>query len=141
MAEETAQSDLWRVLGGIAPILLLIWAWTVYVGSGGGKEVISRYRIGEDAIWMFAAAFLVYFAYQLMVLSKGGVLEKGFLAFMVSFFIVFLWKFIGVVMRVHGLSGATNPGLHEFKEWLEGLSGLAIGLTFLYMYLLLRPKE
>lgn len=141
MAEETGGTDIWKILGTIGPILLLIWAWTIYAGVGGGKEVISKYRIGEDAIWFFAAAFLVYFTYQLMVLSKGGMLEKGFLAFMVSFFIIFLWKFIGIVMRVHGLGSSNAHALHEFKEILEGVSGLAIGLSFLYMYNLLKPKE
>ena len=141
MAEETGKTDIWKVMGIALPILLIIWAWTIYSASGGGKDIIGKYRIGEDAIWFFASAFLMYFSYQLMELSKGGALEKGFMAFMASFFVIFLWKFIGVTMRVHNLSASNAPTLEELKEMLEGLSGVAIGLTFLYMYNVLRPKK
>jgi len=141
MAEETGKTDIWKILGTVAPLILLIWAWSSYAATGGGKDVISRYRIGEDALWMFASAFLVYFSYQLMTTYKGGALEKGFLAFMAAFFIIFLWKFIGVVMRLHGLGSTNAPALDEFKEILEGLSGLAIGIAFLVMYNQLKLKE
>ncbi|RMF91319.1 MAG: hypothetical protein D6733_01505 [Methanobacteriota archaeon] len=137
MAEESG-SNIWTIAGTIAPILLLAWAWMLYTQSGAGESVIGNYRMGEDAIWMFASAFLLYFSYGLMTMSKGGALEKGFLGFMISFFIIFLWKFIGVNERALSLP---KGGLHEFKEMLEGLSGLAIGITYLYMYNVLRPKK
>ncbi len=134
MAEEDA-GGIWKTIWTVLPIALLIWAWTIYASAGGSKDVIARFRLGEDAIWFFASAFLMYFSYQLMVLSKGGLLEKAFMAFMVSFFVIFLWKFIGVNERIFLLP---KGALHEFKETLEGVSGLAIGVTFLYMYNLLR---
>jgi hypothetical protein len=136
MTEE--KSGVWKIVWTILAVGLIIWSWFLYSGSGGGSDVISRLRLAEDGIWFFASIFLMYFSYRLMVLSKGGRLEKGFLAFMLSFFIIVLWKYIGVNERIFALP---QGALHDFKETLEGLSGVAIGLTFLYMYNLLRPKE
>ncbi len=136
MAEETASSGMWKAVWTAMGVLLLVWSWAIYLASDKGDVAIKNMRLGEDAMWFFAAIFLMYFSYRLMVLSKGGFLEKGFLAFMLTFFIIVLWKFIGVNGRMFGVS----EGLGEFKEILEGVSGLAMGGTFLYMYTLLKPK-
>ncbi len=137
MAEEDV-SSVWKSVWTVLAIGLIIWGWYLYSSSSGGDDVIGRLRLAEDGIWFFASIFLMYFSYRLMILSKGGVLEKGFLAFMLSFFVIVLWKYIGVNERIFALP---KGALHEFKEALEGVSGVAIGLTFLYMYNLLRPKE
>jgi len=138
MAEETENHmNIWNIAGVVVPLILLGWAWLVYQATASGPMVAVHYRIGEDALWLFSAFGLVYLNFQLMKLSEGGLLERGFLAFMAAFSIILVWKYFVVVMTFNTY---VNHSLEHTAEILQGVSGIVMGVAFIYMYNLMRPK-
>ncbi len=138
MAEETNHPiDIWKMVAAGVPALLLIWGWLTYRSTAKGSMTVLHYRTAENAVWVVMAGALVYFTYKLVAVYRGGILEKGLAAFMVSFLVILIWKFVTVMIQFNQVDS------HQFEhtiEFLEGISGIVVGLAFLYMYTLLRSE-
>ena len=107
-------------------------------------DLIDHLRILEDAILTLVAftiiCYLFYAAYRLRKIE----MYKLPLTIGVGFIPLFLWKFISSFMRIaiHGLiSPETEQILYYVREVFESISGLALALAFLYVYILLQNYE
>jgi hypothetical protein len=114
---------------------LVFLTGTVYAMTPEQKEIIGKIRLAEDAIWLFASVFLVFFSYQLKVIYEGGEMEDAFKIFVLAFSLLVLWKFLGVTGRIYGI----DTGL--VKELVgEAGSGFVIGGAYSKMWHIMKGE-
>lgn len=118
-------------------IVALFTISAVYGLTPEEKETISKIRIVEDSMWLFASVFIVFFTYQLKKVYEGGQLERAFALFLIAFGLIVLWKFLGVIQRVYDIEA-----VEDFKEVVgEAGSGFMMGVAYFVMWKLLKGEE
>ncbi|MCK5659726.1 MAG: hypothetical protein KAH86_00075 [Methanosarcinales archaeon] len=107
-------------------------------------DIIDHLRILEDAMLTLVAFTIICYLFHAAYRLRTIPMYKLPLTIGIGFVPLFLWKFIGSFMRIaiHGLiSPETEQILYYVREAFESISGLALALAFLYVYILLQNYE
>ena len=104
---------------------------------------INNLRVAEDSISALLALVIIgllFFATYRIV--REGPLARGLIGLTLAFIPFFLWKLAGAYKRI--FLDASNPlygTLDTFGEIMEAFSALAILVSLIHMYIVLRPKK
>ncbi len=109
-----------------------------------GEEVRRVIRIVENTSWVFLSLINIDLIRKIYSNIKDTPISNGFVAFMVVFACIFLWKGSQLYIDVYNLDQIKDafPIRYEISFWCKNLgnffASIAVGSTFLYLGKLLR---
>lgn len=107
-------------------------------------EVRRIIRVVENTNWVFLSLINIDLIRKIYLNIKDTPIANGFLAFMVVFACIFLWKGSQLYIDVFSLDTIqdTFPIRYEISFWCKNLgnffASISVGVTFLYLGKLLR---
>lgn len=105
---------------------------------------LKTIKVIENANWVFLSLINIDLIRKIYVNVRDTPIAKGFLAFMVVFVLLFLWKGSELYIQVYNLDTIADlyPLRYQLSEVVANLSNLLAGIsvagTFLYLARLLR---
>ena len=108
------------------------------------ESVLRVIRIVENTSWVFLSLINIDLIRKIYFNIKDTPISNGFVAFMVVFACIFLWKGSQLYIDVYSLDQIkdTFPIRYEISFWCKNLgnffASLSVGGTFLYLGKLLR---
>ncbi len=108
------------------------------------EEVRRVIRIVENTSWVFLSLINIDLIRKIYSNIKDTPISNGFVAFMVVFACIFLWKGSQLYIDVYSLDQIKDafPIRYEISFWCKNLgnffASIAVGSTFLYLGKLLR---
>lgn len=127
------------VIGVIAASLVFL-----LINPTPDEDVIRVIRIVENTNWVFLSLINIDLIRKIYLNIKDTPIANGFLAFMVVFACIFLWKGSQLYIDVFSLDTIQNsfPIRYEISFWCKNLgnffASISVGVTFLYLGKLLR---
>ena len=127
------------VIGVIAASLVFL-----LVNPTPDEGVLRVIRIVENTNWVFLSLINIDLIRKIYVNIKDTPIGNGFIAFMVVFACIFLWKGSQLYIDVFSLDAIqdTFPIRYEISFWCKNLgnffASISVGATFLYLGKLLR---
>lgn len=127
------------VIGVVAASLVFM-----LVNPEPDDEVLRVLRIVENTNWVFLSLINIDLIRKIYINIKDTPIGSGFLAFMVVFACIFLWKGSQLYIDVFSLDQIKDafPIRYEIAFWCKNLgnffASIAVGGTFLYLGKLLR---
>lgn len=135
-------------IGTVGVILMsAVFIWINYAPTPRTLEIID---IVENTNWVFLSLINIDLIRKIYINIQDSPISKGFAAFMLVFFFIFLWKGSELYIHVYDLenlaqaAAARGETLFRYdlslycKEIGNVLAGLSVGGTFLYLAKLLR---
>ncbi|WP_305042162.1 hypothetical protein [Geoalkalibacter sp.] len=116
----------------------------VLVNPVPSARTLEIIQIIANANWVFLSLINIDMIRKIYLNVKETPIAKAFLAFMVVFLFIFLWKGSLLYMQVYDLQAlaAAYPFRFEFSQFCANLgnvlASLSVGATFLYLARLLR---
>jgi hypothetical protein len=132
----------------------------VHINPKPSFGVMRNVRMIENATWVFLSLVNLDMIRKIFLQVRESPISKGFIAFGLVFFFIFLWKGSELYLQVFlwdkewldmisfaNTSGEASdavlyPARIQFSTWVHQvsglLSGLSVGGTFLYLYRLLK---
>ena len=108
------------------------------------QDVLRVIRIVENTNWVFLSLINIDLIRKIYFNIKDTPISNGFIAFMVVFACIFLWKGSQLYIDVFNLEQLkdTFPMRYEISFWCNNLgnffASISVGATFLYLGKLLR---
>lgn len=127
------------VIGVIAASLVFL-----LINPTPDEDVIRVIRIVENTNWVFLSLINIDLIRKIYINVKDTPISRGFIAFMVVFACIFLWKGSELYLDVYNLEAikGTFPVRYQISSVcsLAGnfLASISVGATFLYLAKLLR---
>lgn len=129
----------------------------IFINPEPTYTVLRNIKMIENATWVFLAVINIDLIRKIYIQIRDSVISKGFLAFGIVFFFIFLWKGSELYLQVFCWDSdwhifATNNSIADTFDLYSGriafsmmvnqvaamLSALSVGGTFIYLYRLLR---
>ncbi|GFE58392.1 hypothetical protein [Geobacter sp. AOG1] len=129
----------------------------IFINPEPTYSVLRNIKMIENASWVFLAVINIDLIRKIYAQIRDSVISKGFVAFGIVFFFIFLWKGSELYLQVFCWDNdwhifATNNGIADTVELYSDriafsvlvnqiggmLSALSVGGTFIYLYRLLR---
>lgn len=121
-------------------------------------NTIRNIRMVENAIWVFLCVMNIELTRKIYLAIKGSDISKGFIAFVLVFVFIFLWKGSELYLQIFQWDQDWQDILalmteetsdidqymgrvqfsNEIRRYAGLLSGISVGGTFSYMYRLLK---
>ncbi|ORJ57568.1 hypothetical protein [Geothermobacter hydrogeniphilus] len=103
-------------------------------------------RVVEDTNWVFLSLINIDLIRKIYINVKDSPISKGFIAFMLVFIFIFLWRGSELYIQVYDLANPDVSRLFPFRYELSQicsnvgnlLAGLSVAGTFIYLARLLR---
>lgn len=136
----------WPVYGTTA-LVVLGSALFLAINPAPTPEVLERIRLVENACWTFLALINIDMVRKIHQQARDSELAPAFVAFAVTFVLVFLWRGSALYLQVYGWGADatvldaydTRIAISRTFHAVSGvLASLAVGGTFTYCYRLLR---
>jgi len=110
------------------------------------QRTLEIIRIVENANWVFLSLINIDLIRKIYLNVKDSPISKGFLAFMIAFFFLFLWRGSELYIQVYNFASPEMSGAYPFRYQLSLicqnvgsiLAGVSVGGTFIYLARLLR---
>jgi hypothetical protein len=126
--------------------LVVIGASLVFIliNPDPDRDTLELIRVVSLTNWVFLSLINIDLLRKIYLNVKGSPIARGMLAFMLVFFLIFLWKGSNLYIRVYNLDQLTQ--IYPFRYHLSVvvanvaniLASLSVGGTFLYLVKLLR---
>jgi len=118
----------------------------IIVNPSPDESTLRTIRIVENTNWVFLSLINIDLIRKIYLNIKDSPISKGFIAFMLVFLFIFLWRGSELYMQVYDLTNPDVNGLYPFRYNLSLictnvgnlLAGLSVGGTFIYLARLLR---
>jgi hypothetical protein len=109
-------------------------------------QTLRVIRIVENTNWVFLSLINIDLIRKIYLNVKDSPIGKGFIAFILVFVFIFLWRGSELYIQVYSLADPAVSDLYPFRYNLSLicsnvgnlLAGLSVGGTFLYLAKLLR---
>ncbi len=110
------------------------------------ESTLRVIRIVENTNWVFLSLINIDLIRKIYLNIKDSPISKGFIAFMLVFLFIFLWRGSELYMQVYDLTNPDVNSLYPFRYNLSLictnvgnlLAGLSVAGTFIYLARLLR---
>jgi len=104
---------------------------------------VNNIRVAEDSISALLALFIIALLFIATYrIVREGPLARGLAGVTLAFVPFFLWKFAGAYKRIFLEEANPLYGTFDtFGEIMEAFSALAILVSLIHMYIVLRPKN
>ena len=129
----------------------------IFINPEPTYTVLRNIKMIENATWVFLAVINIDLIRKIYIQIRDSVISKGFVAFGLVFFFIFLWKGSELYLQVFCWDSdwhifATNNSVADTVDLYPGriafsmmvnqvaavLSALSVGGTFIYLYRLLK---
>lgn len=118
----------------------------ILVNPHPDEQTLRVIRIVENTNWVFLSLINIDLIRKIYLNVKDSPIGKGFIAFMLVFVFIFLWRGSELYIQVYNLADPAISELYPFRFNLSLicsnvgnlLAGLSVGGTFLYLAKLLR---
>ena len=118
----------------------------IYINITPDASILRTIRIVENTNWVFLSLINIDLIRKIYLNVKDSPISKGFIAFILVFVFIFLWKGSDLYVLVYNLDSVANQHLYPVRYQLSTvcstagnlLAGLSVGGTFLYLARLLR---
>ena len=129
----------------------------IFINPEPTYTVLRNIKMIENATWVFLAVINIDLIRKIYIQIRDSVISKGFVAFGIVFFFIFLWKGSELYLQVFCWDSdwhifATNNSVADTVDLYPGriafsmmvnqvaavLSALSVGGTFIYLYRLLK---
>jgi hypothetical protein len=127
------------VIGVVATSLVFLM-----INPEPNDDVLRVIRIVENTNWVFLSLINIDLIRKIYINIKDTPISNGFVAFMVVFACIFLWKGSQLYIDVYSLDQIKDafPIRYEISFWCKNLgnffASISVGATFLYLGKLLR---
>ena len=127
------------VVGVVAASLVFLM-----INPEPNDDVLRVIRIVENTNWVFLSLINIDLIRKIYLNVKDTPISNGFVAFMVVFACIFLWKGSQLYIDVYSLDQIKDafPIRYEISFWCKNLgnffASISVGATFLYLGKLLR---
>jgi len=127
------------VIGVVATSLVFLM-----INPEPNDDVLRVIRIVENTNWVFLSLINIDLIRKIYLNIKDTPISNGFVAFMVVFACIFLWKGSQLYIDVYSLDQIKDafPIRYEISFWCKNLgnffASISVGATFLYLGKLLR---
>lgn len=127
------------VVGVVAASLVFLM-----INPEPNDDVLRVIRIVENTNWVFLSLINIDLIRKIYLNIKDTPISNGFVAFMVVFACIFLWKGSQLYIDVYSLDQIKDafPIRYEISFWCKNLgnffASISVGATFLYLGKLLR---
>lgn len=108
------------------------------------EQTLGTIAVIQNACWVFLSLINIDMIRKIYVNIKDSPISKGFVAFMVVFVFIFLWKGSELYIQVYDLAAVADqfPVRYQLSVMVSNianlLAGISVGGTFVYLARLLR---
>lgn len=148
-----------KVVVYISTLLILIASGAfLVINPTPSPNTIRNIKMVENAIWVFLCLMNMELVRKIYLAIKDSDISKGFIAFGVVFFFIFLWKGSELYLQIYqwdkdwqdiiALMADESSDFEQYplriqlsqevSKYAGMLSGLSVGGTFTYIYRLLK---
>ncbi|TYO99861.1 hypothetical protein EDC39_10121 [Geothermobacter ehrlichii] len=118
----------------------------VFINPLPDERTLEIIRVVENSNWVFLSLINIDLIRKIYANIKDSPISKGFIAFIVVFFFIFLWRGSELYIQVYHFTDPAVGELYPFRFQLSQicsdvgnfLAGISVGGTFFYLARLLR---
>lgn len=139
-------------------LILVAGGLFLFVNPTPSPNTIRNFKIVENAIWVFLSIMNLELIRKIYVAIKDSPISKGFIAFGIVFFLIFLWRGSELYLQIfqwdkdwQDIIAVMTDEVSDIDKFADRvqistlvnkyagfLSSLSVGGTFIYIYRLLR---